>query len=513
MRNVNKKSKYLSDDLRISEHIIENDSYDLLVFDEIKENTPKIKKTETDGVKDYSQFKELHQDLFDALFKYDPKKVPPSQVAYTHLLNSEIMDAILESPQYKELRNLTRLDAIAATVGTEIMGDEVRALIKELKEKFEKLLEQMQPAAQAVEEAKQAAGEGEDGEEFAKSGKGKSAEEITYEEAKKRLEEYKQQVHELVDKKERRALNKIVENAINQSREVSDMISNWGLEASDSFVRSNYQDKLKLLERLRTSHKLKKIAELAGRYKRMAIQTQREKVKKGMDEVYDIIPGRDLSRVLASEKMKLLHPLTARLFKKDLLEGKVLQYETSGREKKHKGPVVICVDDSGSMSGQNEIWAKSVAMGVLEICRIQKRDVHVIHFDASPKHQLHCNFFPKNNYQIEEIIDMAEYFSGGGGTLFEPPLELAQDKINTMKEFSKADILFITDGESAISNSWLKPFMVWKKEKNITITSILIDTYANSDSCVKTFSDNIEKLWNIRRDNSDDLALTLFSNI
>lgn len=64
------------------------------------------------------------------------------------------------------------------------------------------------------------------------------------------------------------------------------------------------------------------------------------------------------------------------------------------------------------MSGDNEIWAKSVAMGVLEICRIQKRDLYVIHFDASPKERLHCNHFPKNNYNVEEIIDMCEYFSG-----------------------------------------------------------------------------------------------------
>jgi uncharacterized protein with von Willebrand factor type A (vWA) domain len=40
---------------------------------------------------------------------------------------------------------------------------------------------------------------------------------------------------------------------------------------------------------------------------------------------------------------------------------------------------------------------------------------------------------------------MAEYFSGGG-TLFEPPLELAKDKIELDKEFTKADIVFVTDG-------------------------------------------------------------------
>lgn len=82
-----------------------------------------------------------------------------------------------------------------------------------------------------------------------------------------------------------------------------------------------------------------------------------------------------------------------------------------------------------------------------------------------------------------------------------------------MKDFSKADVILITDGESAISESFLKDFLKWKKEKNVNITSILIDTYDNSDSCVKTFSDTVEKLWCIRKNNSDDLAINLFSNI
>jgi len=151
-------------------------------------------------------------------------------------------------------------------------------------------------------------------------------------------------------------------------------------------------------------------------------------------------------------------------------------------------------------------------MGVLEITRIQKRDLYVIHFDASPKEHLHCNYFPKNNYNIEDIIDMAEYFSGGG-TQFQPPLDLARDKIDLMKNFSKADILFITDGECAATEGWLKSYLKWKKDNNVNITSILIDTYDNSDSCVKTFSDTVEKLWCLKKNNSDDLAINLFSNI
>jgi len=355
MRDLSKKRKLLNDDIRIGKNTIDQDAYDIFLFDEIKKNNPKIKNTETDGTKGYAPFKELHQDLFDALFKYAPKQVPENQIMYSHLLNSEIMSEILKSPQYKELRNLTRLDSIAATVGTEIMGEQVQELIKDLKEKFDELVKQLEQAAKDAADAQKGEGPGE-GEEGGPGGdKTPGKEKIKYAEAQKRLEEHLKQVKALVNKKEIRAINKILENAVNESRATSDLITNWGLDASDTFTKSSYQEKLKLLERLRNSTKLKQIAELAGRYKRMAIQTQREKVKRGMDEVYDIIPGRDLGKLLASEKMKLLHPITKLLFKKDFLEGKTLQYETSGKEKKQKGPVIICIDDSGSMSGQNEI--------------------------------------------------------------------------------------------------------------------------------------------------------------
>ena len=40
---------------------------------------------------------------------------------------------------------------------------------------------------------------------------------------------------------------------------------------------------------------------------------------------------------------------------------------------------------------------------------------------------------------------MCEYFSGGG-TVFEPALTLAQEKIDMQDDFKKADIIFISDG-------------------------------------------------------------------
>lgn len=245
----------------------------------------------------------------------------------------------------------------------------------------------------------------------------------------------------------------------------------------------------------------------------MAMSAQREKVKKGVDAVYDIKPGSEIGKMLPSEAMKLANPTYRTMLKKDILEGNVLTYEYSGNEKKHKGPIICCIDSSGSMSGQPEIWAKSVAMGLLEIARSQKRSFVALHFESGPKSTIHVNTFLRTSpYNINEIIDFAEYFAGGG-TMFEPPLELAQDKINEDGEFTKADIVFITDGASAVRDKWLADYQKWKKAKNVTIYSVLIDVYYNSIAALKGFSDYTHHLKSIRKDSADDLAMTLFTSI
>lgn len=511
MKDIRRSKRKLSEDIKINKYSIENDSYDIHTFQSIVKNNKTIRNTASEGEKFYPPFAELHQDLFDALYKYDPKFFEESSIARSHILNMEVMKQIVESPKYKELRNLTRLDEINATVGTEVMGEEVKQLLEELKEQYEEMMKAIQDAQDAMDQASNDAEDGEESEEDENAPPGKGSNKMTYEEAKKLLEEAMQKPRELIDKEVQRGITKMLDEAVKQTMETSDMIQNWGLDYDETYIKSGYQDKLALLERLRSSRKLKEIAELAGRYKRLAMTTQREKVKRGIDEVYDIRPGGDLSRALPSELMKLRNPKTSLLLKKDMLENNLLQYEYSGKEKKNKGPIIVCLDSSGSMGGQAEVWSKAVAMGVLEIARAQKRSMFVLHFDSRPAASIHTNSFPKDKpYSIEEILDMAEYFTGGG-TLFEPPLDLSRKKIDEDGEFTKADIIFVTDGESAVRPAWLKNFLAWKKQKNVSIYSVLIDASFNSDECLKEFSDSINKLSSLRKNVADELATTIFS--
>jgi uncharacterized protein with von Willebrand factor type A (vWA) domain len=495
-----------------NEFSVRNDAFDRADFNEIKEHSSKLLKTEEEMLKEYEQFTQLQQDLFSALFKNAVELEDDFKLNKEFLLNKELMKMVIEMPKYKELRIFTRLDKINSTIGTESISEEVKELIRQLKEQFKEHLKAIGDAADEVDAAEEESEDENENENESQNG-GRKSPKMTIEEAKAKLEEARANFKESMGKKEiKNSLEKIVSKVRDRVKESSDFIQNWGLDASTSFQKKSYHEKMELIDRLKNNSKMQHIAKLAGRLKVLMLQRQHERVKKGVDEIHTIVQGQDLSRMLPSELAKLQDPLTEKLFMSDFIEGKTLQYELHGKEKKCKGAIVCCIDDSGSMDGMPEIWAKAVALTLLDIAKLQKRDFYCIHFDASPKKDLHTNTFLKTDYgDIEEVIDMAEYFTGGG-TLFEPPLELAQDKIMLDQNFSKADIIFITDGESVVGDKWLKEYLNWKKNNKVSIFSILIDSYANNPVVLNTFSDEVRKVSDIR-DSGEDVAINIIDNL
>ena len=262
---------------------------------------------------------------------------------------------------------MTQLDELNAALGTELFSEQLIEWIKKLKEE-RKALQDMIDAANA---AQKAAGEGEgEGEGEGRSGgegkpgdgdsnnKGKGkTKEMTLEEAMKLYEEAKKKFEAATKEKDFvQGVERIVSRIKDTVRETSEMIGNWGLERSESFTRRPCHEKMALLEKLRSSSKLQQIAKLAGRYRLLAMQARREKVKRGIDDLHSITQGKDLSRLIPSEIQRYLNPLTKLQFMADYTEGKTLMYEIRGRQKKMKGPIICCIDESGSMDGAPEIF-------------------------------------------------------------------------------------------------------------------------------------------------------------
>ena len=505
MRNLNPKTVNLLENLRRGEkYSINYDPFDLENFGKLKASTKELLEISDLGSKDYEPFPELMQDTYDALFKNNPDVTEEWKMRTDFLLNRGIMMKLVESARYKELRAMTQHDEVTSALGTEVMAKELIEWLKQAKEQ----VEAQQELAKAVA-----------GVLSAGTGDGTEAEAnplLTLEEAMRLYEEAKEKFDGTIqDKAFSQGLERLTSRVKDTVQETSEMITNWGLDRTSTFTNLPVNEKLGLVERLLANDHLKEIARLAGRYRMMAMQVRRDKVKKGITENHSIIPGSDLSRVIPSELMKMKHPSTRKAFMSDFIEGKLLTYEIRGKDKKQKGPIIICIDESGSMTGLPDIWAKSVALALFEIARAQKRDFFVIHFSSQTSvDKLHTNEFLKDKpFDIEQMIDMAGYFEGGG-TTFEPPLDLARQKIGDGKSWSKADIIFVTDGESAVAEEWYQDFNKWRKENKVKVYSILIDSGPNTSVVLKLFSDQVEKLSNLKTGMSKDiLAVNIFGSI
>ena len=508
MKKVLSTFKSITESVKSQKNSVKNDPFDIRHFERIRKSNPRILNTYEEGVEKYPQFEELQQDVFSSLYKYVPELTDSGQMELAWQLNRQVMESVMESPKYKELRVLTRLDQLNSTIGTEVLGEQVKDLVHDLQEEFEKQVQALQEAQADMDAAQEAAdGSDEDGD------KAKAKQALDLATAKKVLEEAMNKVQNQIQKKEARRMGHALDSALTQTRATSDLISNWGLDQDPQYQKLGHAEKIKLVNRLRNSEKLKKLALLAGRYKRLASIARHNKVKSGNNELYDTTLGDELSKILPNEQLKLVNPDLELLFQKDYLDRQLQQYEYQGKTKQHKGPVVCCIDGSGSMAGSSEIWAKAVAISLLDIARSQNRNFFVIHFDSNwDTANLHTNSFPKNTpYSVAQVVDMAEYFPGGG-TQFEPPLTLARQKIEEDVGYHKADIIFITDGCSAVRDTWLKEYLEWKALRAINIYSVLIDSSYNTDASISEFSDQIIMLDDLEKE-KDAAALEVFGLI
>lgn len=325
------------------------------------------------------------------------------------------------------------------------------------------------------------------------------------EEVKKQLEAMRQQGKELVEQYKKYSkdlddtrLRNILRDALSaghaaadEAEETSSAFCGWGNKPGTPDTTP--QDvKAALAKKIRSNYKLQRLAKIAGRMRRLAAQKQKTKVRPHRSEISDIECGNDFARLLPSEMVKLNDPLLQIDFMRAYQERSLLQYKLIGREKQGRGPVVICIDNSGSMEGNPEIWAKGIALALIQIAAQQKRSARVIHFDSYVRQ---VDDWPQGKIDPEKLMtSMLPFYRGG--TEFEQPLRRALEAIKE-DEYKKADIIFITDGECAVSDDFIEEFRRRKAEKEFTCYGVHIG-YQNYG--LERFCDKIVKVSDFAND-------------
>ena len=203
-----------------------------------------------------------------------------------------------------------------------------------------------------------------------------------------------------------------------------------------------------LARRLRDDPRLRQIALLAGRFKRIAATKRRQKVRHGADEITDVTQGADLARLLPSELARLCHPRTRLALLRSLIERQVLEYQLCGSETLGKGPLVVAVDKSGSMDGPRDVWATALGLALLEQAQREKRAFALLLFDAGIKYEVVVR-------PGEPLPEDALLHGCAGGTSIETVLTRALDLVRDHRGagLRKSDVVLVTDGGSDSSGA------------------------------------------------------------
>lgn len=199
-------------------------------------------------------------------------------------------------------------------------------------------------------------------------------------------------------------------------------------------------------------------------------------------EVHTVTFSGDIQTLLPIETVKLKNPVLKRKFYADMIEEKLLTYQLRGENwnsdlagKKRKGPVVALVDTSASMRGAPELLAKAVVLAIARRMLRESRDVKVILF--SSKWQTVEIELTDKKRMGKEFLEFLKY-TFGGGTDFNTALRAGLKAVKEEKVFQGADLLFLTDGSSELSERPLiREWNEIKVERKARIFSLIIGNY------------------------------------
>ena len=168
--------------------------------------------------------------------------------------------------------------------------------------------------------------------------------------------------------------------------------------------------------------------------------------------------------MLGSEAAMLLHPVLHKLWRARRAEARLLTYDSEAvlfdlrpdpaappRQEPpppepaalERGPIIVCLDTSGSMRGAPETIAKAVALAALRTAHQERRGCLLIAFGGPG--ELVERELGLDAAGLAALLDlMGQAFDGG--TDVQSPIERAIERVHEAR-WASADLLIVSDGE------------------------------------------------------------------
>jgi uncharacterized protein with von Willebrand factor type A (vWA) domain len=492
------------------------DSFDLQAADKLIK-TPVAQESVDPVAGEYPPAVRLFQDAFLGLYKGAPRVKSQEEVTASHRLNQMVISQALEDRAFTEMRLRTRLDETMSLLGAanlwgnlmELLTDEQKRAARQAAAQEERA-EQWNRQAEAAQALAEAAAQVGANEQAAQYGQQAATLQAQAEAARSQAESTMQQAMNQAPSGQ--AVHRAIKQAAQETAEQGDALNGWGL-GPGAYQHVPPEERLALAERVLQSRKLRRLADLVGRFCNLAIAAQAEKTERVPGQIEGVELGNDVSRVLSAELAMLHHPVLRLDFYRRLAEGQLMQYRMTGQRRQALGPLVVCYDESGSMAGTKELWAKAVVLALLFVAKRQKRPFAAIAFGSA--HEIRIKRIPRpDRATMEDILEVAEPFFNGG-TDFHRPLSEAQQVVETGGHFERADIVFVTDGIAGVAVSFLQEFEAFKKRTGTRVFAVLTDVGQSAEHSVRRWADHVYRVVDLARDtqSSESAAKAVFGAV
>ncbi|MGX1561446.1 VWA domain-containing protein [Streptomyces sp. NPDC055506] len=485
------------------------DRFDRMTWRDTCEQSAGLRELAAELGDRYDHAGDLLADTFLAAYKVRPRLREPAEMDPSRLVNHQVVNSLVASPEFTGLHRETAGDPYAAAMAVLAQAAALRGLLERTRQAREQAERQKRAqgdvadAADAVSEAlRRAAAEAEaDG---MVPGPAADAMEQAIEAAETAEAAARQAAQGAAQALAAAApgvgagARTAAAKAAVVVREEAALMRAWGV-GSGELERLPFGRRALLAERLRTG-RLAQWAELIGRFRQMAGGERARKVENATGELVGVTLGDDLSRVIPSELANLGLPELRAVFAVRYAAGELMLYDSQGEQATGRGAIIACVDTSHSMfeAGPGgitrEAWAKACALALLDQARHAGRDFVGILFSAADR--LKVFRFPADEPAgITRTLDFAETFLGGG-TSYQRPLSAAADLLE--EEFNdvsrrRGDIVMITDDDCGVTEEWTRGWNEAKHRLGFRLFGVAVGAprVAATDSVLDALCDNL----------------------
>lgn len=446
----------------------------------------------------------LAQDMFAALYSFVIRRKEADEVRLRErLINKPILDCVLHDNRFEHLKSLCEDKELPAY---DAVSSFYRSLITNMPagsanipklhylhiiEKLEKQAEQTAAILQAIQTGQKPA----------------SAKRMLF--LYNRLDRKLSQIEKLAKKAEQaavcyadslqEAVSEAMNNAVDQAEQTHAILCAWGDESGHM---QNTPANTELLNYVKNSEELRRIARLLGKYREVIADKRKNGYTYGRGEKYDIALGNDITGCLPSEIALLSTPETEILFMRRYEQKRLMQYRKREAVVKGRGDTIVLIDESGS-TRRVAGWAKALALALLDIAARDKRKFVLVHFASAD--DIKTDLFEPGQYTPDDVMKAAEQFFGGG-TNFESPLKEA---LRLMESgYENADITIITDGECRLSEDFTENFRKKIAAYKATVTGILLD---KDGPCGKTLEPFCDTIYHSKELTEDEISMKILN--